>query len=133
MSGNPYQSSPESGIGKSTSPLWLPAGILLVLSLLSAVKWIAGGLYAIINLSRQIDPQYNLYGALDIAIGLVNVVLCVGAVLLLRRTSLRAAWATAIGATIPCLSPCIVLGMPVGIWIILLLRRPEVQAEFNRE
>jgi len=29
------------------------------------------------------------------------------------------------------LSPCILIGMPIGIWIILLLRKPEVQAEFQ--
>ena len=41
-----------------------------------------------------------------------------------------AAWITAIVATIPCLSPCILIGMPIGIWIILL-SKPEVQAEFQ--
>jgi hypothetical protein len=130
MNTNPYESSREIVGAKTASPLPLPAIILLVLALLSAIKWIAGGAYAIFVLSRG-HQEFLLGGLLDIAIGVVNIVICIGACLMLGRVSLRAAWVTAIVATIPCLSPCILIGMPIGIWIILLLRKPEVQAEFQ--
>jgi hypothetical protein len=38
--------------------------------------------------------------------------------------------ATAIGALVPFLGPCYVLGIPFGIWAIVVLRRPDVRAGF---
>jgi serine/threonine protein kinase len=35
-------------------------------------------------------------------------------------------------AMLPCFTPSILLGLPVGIWTLLVLRRPEIRASFTR-
>ena len=39
--------------------------------------------------------------------------------------------ATAIIAMVPCFSPCCVIGLPVGIWALFILMKPEVKAAFR--
>ena len=34
-------------------------------------------------------------------------------------------------AMIPCISPCCVIGLPVGIWSLVVLLRPDVKAAFK--
>jgi hypothetical protein len=47
----------------------------------------------------------------------------------LRNHSL--AMAASILAIIPCLSPCCLLGLPLGIWAAIVLAKPEVKAAFH--
>ena len=39
--------------------------------------------------------------------------------------------AASIVAMIPCISPCCILGLPIGIWAIVVLLRPEVKEAFH--
>jgi hypothetical protein len=39
--------------------------------------------------------------------------------------------AASIIAMIPCISPCCILGLPIGIWCLVVLLRPEVKAAFQ--
>lgn len=41
------------------------------------------------------------------------------------------AMAGSVVAMIPCLSPCCVLGLPFGIWALVVLLKPEVKASFS--
>jgi len=41
------------------------------------------------------------------------------------------AMAASILALAPCISPCCLIGLPVGIWALVVLARPEVKAAFN--
>ena len=34
-------------------------------------------------------------------------------------------------AMIPCLSPCCLIGLPIGIWALVILMKPEVKAAFK--
>ena len=36
-------------------------------------------------------------------------------------------------AMIPCLSPCCVIGLPAGIWALVILLKPEVKAAFAKK
>ena len=44
-------------------------------------------------------------------------------------------WGLAVAASviaiIPCTSPCCILGLPIGIWCLVVLMRPEVQNAFS--
>ena len=44
-------------------------------------------------------------------------------------------WSIAVAASIlamvPCISPCCIIGLPVGIWCLVVLMRPEVKAAFS--
>lgn len=37
----------------------------------------------------------------------------------------------AILAMIPCISPCCIIGLPIGIWALVVLLKPEVKAAFR--
>jgi hypothetical protein len=39
--------------------------------------------------------------------------------------------AASIVAMIPCISPCCILGLPIGIWALVVLLRPEVKNAFH--
>ena len=39
--------------------------------------------------------------------------------------------AASIVAMIPCISPCCILGLPIGIWALVVLLRPEVKEAFR--
>ena len=41
------------------------------------------------------------------------------------------AMAASILAMIPCISPCCILGLPIGIWCLVVLTKPEVKAAFH--
>jgi hypothetical protein len=38
---------------------------------------------------------------------------------------------SAIAAMIPCVSPCCFVGIPVGIWALVVLNKPEVKSHFS--
>ena len=39
--------------------------------------------------------------------------------------------AASILAMIPCISPCCIIGLPIGIWCLVILMRPDVKAAFH--
>lgn len=39
--------------------------------------------------------------------------------------------AASIVAMIPCISPCCIIGLPIGIWALVVLLRPEVKQAFH--
>jgi hypothetical protein len=41
------------------------------------------------------------------------------------------AMAASIIAMIPCVSPCCLLGLPIGIWALVVLMKPEVKSAFH--
>lgn len=70
-------------------------------------------------------------------LGLVSVLLApviiVGAIKMMKGQSYGFAKATAILSIIPLTSCCFVVGMPFGIWALVVLYKPEVIAFFNGE
>ena len=34
-------------------------------------------------------------------------------------------------AMIPCISPCCIIGLPIGIWCLIVLTKPEIKAAFH--
>ena len=50
---------------------------------------------------------------------------------MLSLRSYEFAMVAAILAMIPCLTPCCLLGLPFGIWAVVVLRKPGVKEYFN--
>jgi hypothetical protein len=69
------------------------------------------------------------------AVGLLSAASCVvvlrGATSMRRGTNYRGALIGAVLSCIPVLSPLIYLGIPFGIWALIVLRRPAVRAAFT--
>jgi hypothetical protein len=142
MSDNPFRDLPEAhyaprpGGAPPANPLLAPAIFLLVLSLAFLLLLFATLPRQIIKL-RDIDTstphgQGEFAGAIvtPIAWILAALSITVGSISMLRLKGYRSAFHAAILASIPFCSPCFVLGIPFGIWAVILLRRPEVRDRF---
>ena len=67
-------------------------------------------------------------GIVNLALG---VVVIVGAVKMKNLESYGFAMASAIIAMVPCISPCCLLGLPFGIWALVVLSDAGVKAAFR--
>ena len=54
-----------------------------------------------------------------------------GALKMKKLESYGLAMAASIIAMIPCFSPCCLLGLPIGIWAVVVLSKPEVKSAFH--
>jgi hypothetical protein len=59
------------------------------------------------------------------------VVIFMGAGKMKRLESYGFAMAVSIIAMIPCISPCCLIGLPMGIWALVVLLDPNVKAAFR--
>ncbi len=61
----------------------------------------------------------------------MTVVILLGALKMQQLKSHSFAFTVSILAMIPCLTPCCLLGLPFGIWALVILNKPEVKSQFN--
>jgi hypothetical protein len=131
---NPYESPVTAGEQPAAAPSMLGPGVgLIVVSLLAIGYYL---LYAVVCYQwlnhPDGPPEYagqSLFTALLLA-GYSAITLAGG----LCMVMLRARWlalVAAILATIPVCSPLMILGIPLGIWALVRLRSPAVQAAFR--
>jgi hypothetical protein len=65
------------------------------------------------------------------------VAITVGVLILIGASKMNAlanrpyAMAASILAMLPCVSPCCILGVPFGIWALVVLNKPEVKSQFT--
>ena len=69
-----------------------------------------------------------VFAAITILSGAVTIF---GAVKMKGLSSYNLAMVGAILAMVPCVSPCCCLGLPLGIWAIVVLMDPEVKKAFD--
>jgi hypothetical protein len=62
----------------------------------------------------------------------LSAVTFVGAFQMMKLRNYGFAIAAAIIACIPCYGSCCCVGLPFGIWSLVLLNRPEVKSAFQR-
>ena len=74
-------------------------------------------------------------GAAEGAIGLLNalagLVTFTGGLNLFRLDSYGLARTGSITAMVPCISLCLILGLPVGVWALVTAGSPDVRAAFR--
>jgi hypothetical protein len=71
-------------------------------------------------------------GAVFAGIGMVvAVVIFLGALKMKKLESHAFAMAASILAMLPCVSPCCLVGLPIGIWALVVLNKPEVKSAFH--
>jgi hypothetical protein len=137
---NPYASpAPAPQAASSThNPIRFLAIVLLILSLLTVLLIVASLPRQIVRI-RAIDSSTpggsgELLGSIVSLIvwPLMNLAIALGAISMIRLTSYRSAYTAAIASLVPVCSPCFVLGIPFGIWAIVVLNRPEVRQRFTK-
>ncbi len=62
---------------------------------------------------------------------LTSVIIFFGALKMKKLESFGFAMAASIIAMIPCISPCCFIGLPIGIWALVILAKPEVKSAFH--
>ena len=85
---------------------------------------------------RDVDWAEDLYGG---AIGmgssffglLVALFIIYAALKMKDLKQWNIAVVASVLAMIPCISPCCVIGLPIGIWSLVVLMRPDVKAAFK--
>jgi hypothetical protein len=120
--------SPRERVREPSRALMLVGVVYTVLAVIASFVWIMAAITD--------QPQIPVIGALPMGLGLL-VLMVQGPVIIvgsLRMGNLEAhglAFASAILALLPS-SPCALLGLPVGIWALVVLTTPEVKAAFAR-
>jgi hypothetical protein len=88
------------------------------------------------------DPEMMPFGpafgpAVNLGFGFVGLALAIlvifGAVKMKNLENYALAMTSAIVAMIPCISPCCCLGLPFGIWALVVLCDGQVQAAFSSQ
>lgn len=124
-----------------------PAVGLMVTAGIGIAFQILGLLMSILNIGMAgMDP--SMYGdevpgwMTMMASGTISVVFAIIGILIgglifyaamqMRKLqSYGLAMAASIIAMVPCISPCCILGLPIGIWALVVLTKPEVKAAFT--
>jgi len=100
--------------------------LFFLLNLLGAGMGAVGGREGLGNMmSGGIGMVFNVIGII------IGVVILMGAMKMRKLQSYGFVMAAAVIAMIPCISPCCLLGLPAGIWALIVLMKPEVKAAFH--
>jgi len=84
------------------------------------------------QIQKMLHLFYGPVGIADDVFGLtMSALVLIGAAKLQSLKSREFAFAAAILAMIPCLTPCCILGLPFGIWALVVLNKPEVKPHFS--
>ena len=76
--------------------------------------------------------MHGALGMIGAVLGLAaGAFIIYGALQMQRLVNYPMALAASVVAMVPCLSPCCCLGLPVGIWALVVLMKPEVKAAFR--
>ena len=81
---------------------------------------------------RYMDLWEGAAGIISSFIGIVVAGFIIYAALKMKELSQYGlCMAASILAIIPCISPCCIIGLPIGIWCLVVLTRPDVKAAFH--
>ena len=134
-------------VGDAAQMVSGPAIGLIVAAALGALAQIAGMLMNILGVGinaanrgmhgqPEIPAWVNMMsGGLGIVFNIIGLIMAVvvflGALKMKKLENYGFALTATIIAMVPCVSPCCWVGLPVGIWALVILQKPEVKAAFQ--
>jgi hypothetical protein len=116
---------------------------LLVTGILGAVFSLVGFISLAIGTSlshfwvEEFPEYFERFYERSFALGSSLVEIFIAAFIVYAALKMRdlQQWGLAVAASIlamlPCISPCCIIGLPIGIWALVVLTRPEVKAAFH--
>jgi len=122
-----------------------PAIGLIVTGALNIVLALARGLMSMLGFGMNLLQNTgnaeaekmlaSLMGTFGIAASVIGVLggifILFGGIKMRRLESYGLCMAASIVAMIPCLSACCLIGLPIGIWSLVILSKPEVKSVFH--
>ena len=74
-------------------------------------------------------------GGIGIVSGIIGLIMAVvillGALKMKKLENFSFAMTASVIAMVPCISPCCLIGLPIGIWALVMLNKPEVKSAFR--
>ena len=118
------------------------ASLGIVLCLARAVMCLAfGGAMMLQNqMGANVPPQVQQWmaliqgpvgAAIYLVLALVNAFVLFGAIKMLRLQSHGLVLTALIVAMLPCATCCCLLGLPFGIWALVVISKPEIKSQFS--
>jgi hypothetical protein len=101
----------------------------LIFSVWLLVSGVANDLPEPIGMTKE--TQISIRIAINVLVQFVNVFVLFGAVRMKRLRSLNLARTACVLAMVPCFGPCCLLGLPFGIWGLVVLSDTNVQQAFE--
>jgi hypothetical protein len=84
------------------------------------------------EVERIIEFMSGAGGVIFDALGLlISAAILVGGLMMFKLRAYGLCVAAAVLALVPCVSPCCCLGLPLGIWALVVLFKPEVKSAFR--
>lgn len=129
--------NPSSAAERTLGPaigLYVTGGLWLLYMLFNVTVNFATADGPIFTPPQKLDPTIAailFYGVL-ILLPLMTLVIVVGAFCLQMHRTYVMAMTACVLASIPCLSPGCILGMPFGIWGLVVLNQDDVKRSFQR-
>ena len=124
----------QNQVSGPATGLQVPAGIGIHWQIVSILIHILGmGANATLGGDNKMLAMFS--GTIGIVFGVIGII--IGAVVFMGGSKMKSlqsygfVMTAAILAMIPCLSPCCLLGLPIGIWAVIVLVKPEVKASFT--
>lgn len=135
--------TPPPNVAAAAARVKGPAMTLIVITAVGILLQLASLAMNLAGMSQfpaGLPPEYERWAAMmSGTLGVVGTVITLavggliiyGAMKMMNLQSYGLAMAASIVAMIPCLSPCCCLGLPAGIWAIVVLNNAEVKAAFR--
>ena len=107
-----------------------------ILELTSFIAMLFGGSWMALMEEDIPERMENMFQASFWTAGSLVGIL-IAAFLIYASTKMRepSQWGLCIAASvlamIPCISPCCIIGLPIGIWCLVVLTKPEIKAAFR--
>ena len=121
----------------------MPAVGLVILSsfwlIILVVALVLNLFQLLVGTDLNVQQGEDVLGEAALPVNLVSIMLmafvtsCVmyGSLSMMQRRNYGVAVTAAVLSVLPCFSPCFFLGIPFGLWALLLLFRPEVKYGFK--
>jgi hypothetical protein len=107
-------------------------GVLLILLTSTATFNFHSGNSGNPEVDQMIRKLMRASGAVRVILGaLGSAFILIGALKMKKLEGYGLAVAASIIALLPCLNPCCIVGLPIGIWALVVLNKPEVKAYFS--
>jgi hypothetical protein len=136
--GGPNRAVAAAKVNGPAIGLMATAGVGILLQLVSIVLNVLGAGINMASMAGQSGTPEGLanmmsgtLGVLSSVIGiLIGALIFFGAMKMRTLTNWNLSLAAAILAMVPCISPCCCLGLPIGIWALVVLLDQNVKASF---
>jgi hypothetical protein len=108
----------------------------VLFAIISLIKNLLMGGSIPANSQIQLPAWVNmLSGTIGVVLSIIGILMCgvilLGGMKMKKLESYGLAMTVSIIAMIPCLSPCCLIGLPIGIWALVVLSKPEVKSAFH--